>query len=513
MNTYSNADKISWAIYQAGDGFNFIFKNKLNGRYINVNGNPVSGRGNNTQYTTDLNEAVAFGIVDGRNNSYVGEYGISFNGGQLTVYSVDDKYVSYSTGTAHQGGWVKIVEAPDFAALIAEVNATLGMIGTGLGQYTASEANVAAAAAAKEAMQNSGNVKLNTLNTYKTLTEGATLNMPVEGQYFRIAYDYGNAGVLYLQSTPSSVKGLQFTADKGNASVWYYHNGSLYAYTVGTSKNLREHGDDRGLYTTKTTAEFIASTRAKGKYNIKLGSWLHANSSSGNYYSDHCSGNDCAQHDLILEAVDMRPSTIVSTIGEYEVGTFFANEAVIIPEGVTAFVATSEPVMDETDAQGNAIGTITMNAINDGIIPAQTGVLICGEPADYEFVTSTEAGTAVEGNLLKGYAGSFEYDNVTLADGYTTYVLTVKNGEGEAGFYKKTSGFKVYYNKAYLQVPTTQLANLRIRFGKQEGTTSIDNSQLTIDNAQLVIYDLTGRRVEKMGKGIYIVNGKKVIVK
>ena len=49
-------------------------------------------------------------------------------------------------------------------------------------------------------------------------------------------------------------------------------------------------------------------------------------------------------------------------------------------------------------------------------------------------------------------------------------------------------------------------------FGRGQGTTSID-TQLTTDNAELVIYDLTGRRVEKMEKGIYIVNGKKVLVK
>ena len=37
--------------------------------------------------------------------------------------------------------------------------------------------------------------------------------------------------------------------------------------------------------------------------------------------------------------------------------------------------------------------------------------------------------------------------------------------------------------------------------------------QLTMDKSQLIIYDLTGRRVEKMEKGIYIVDGKKVVIK
>lgn len=42
--------------------------------------------------------------------------------------------------------------------------------------------------------------------------------------------------------------------------------------------------------------------------------------------------------------------------------------------------------------------------------------------------------------------------------------------------------------------------------------TGIDNSELTIDNSQLTIYDLTGRKVETITeKGIYIINGKKVI--
>ena len=45
-----------------------------------------------------------------------------------------------------------------------------------------------------------------------------------------------------------------------------------------------------------------------------------------------------------------------------------------------------------------------------------------------------------------------------------------------------------------------------------EGETSVENSQLTTNHSQLV-YDLMGRRVEKMEKGIYIVNGRKVLVK
>ena len=211
---------------------------------------------------------------------------------------------------------------------------------------------------------------------------------------------------------------------------------------------------------------------------------------------------------------DVVPAVIIPVvIGEQEIGTFYANEAVTFPEGVSAYVATQRPEADIEEADGTTTYTITMTKIEDGIIPAKTGVVIRGEMGTYNFTTTTSGGdTNTEGNLMKGYAGGADYEKVTLADGYSTYVLTVK--DKVTGFYKKESDFKVYNHKAYLQVPTTAGANaLRIRFGKQEGTTSIVNSQLTIDNSQLVIYDLLGRRVEKMEKGIYIVNGKKVVIK
>ena len=52
--------------------------------------------------------------------------------------------------------------------------------------------------------------------------------------------------------------------------------------------------------------------------------------------------------------------------------------------------------------------------------------------------------------------------------------------------------------------------------GEDDGTTSIENEQLTFDNivnTEAVVYDLQGRRVANPGKGMYIVNGEKVIFK
>ena len=198
------------------------------------------------------------------------------------------------------------------------------------------------------------------------------------------------------------------------------------------------------------------------------------------------------------------PKVIEAAINKYEIGTFYANEAVEIPEGLTAYVTITAPDMNGTE------GTITMSKIEGVIIPAKTGVVIRGAEGTYTFKQTYEASTAVSGNLLMGYAGTAEYAQVPLpTDGSINYVLTVMNDK--VGFYRKEAGFKVYNHKAYLNVPGAQnVRSLTIRFGDDDDATAIGNSTLN-SHPSIVIYDLTGRRVEKMEKGIYIVNGKKVI--
>ena len=205
---------------------------------------------------------------------------------------------------------------------------------------------------------------------------------------------------------------------------------------------------------------------------------------------------------------------VESTISAQGVGTFYANAATTIPEGVKAYVATEEPAMDGTDAEGNNVGTITMTEITDEIIPAKTGVVLRGEAnTTFNFFYTAEDGaTETEGNMLRGYAGATEYREVTLPEDYATYVLAVENEI--AGFYRKDAPFKVYNHKAYLNVPVASGANaLRIRFGDEE-TTEIESSKLKIDDlASSAVYDLQGRRVLAPTKGIYVVNGKKLVIK
>ena len=83
-----------------------------------------------------------------------------------------------------------------------------------------------------------------------------------------------------------------------------------------------------------------------------------------------------------------------------------------------------------------------------------------------------------------------------------------KDKDGNAG----ATSFLNGANKVYLPVatPVGQGApSLKFRFD----TTEIEYVDAASQHEETIIYDLMGRRVEKMDKGIYIVNGKKVIVK
>ena len=200
--------------------------------------------------------------------------------------------------------------------------------------------------------------------------------------------------------------------------------------------------------------------------------------------------------------------TVTSTIGEHKVGTFYATEAMQIPDGIKAYVATESPVVT------NGVGVITMEEL-EGIIPAKTGAVLRGAANNYEFIPSISYGTPVANNMMVGYEAA---DNkaeskgaVTLDDDYSTYILNVdKNGENP-GFYVKNSAFNVANNKAYLKISKSLVQNARaIYFDFDDNTTEIE-SVFDADNTG-VIYDLQGRQLKQVtSNGIYIVNGKKVL--
>ena len=98
----------------------------------------------------------------------------------------------------------------------------------------------------------------------------------------------------------------------------------------------------------------------------------------------------------------------------------------------------------------------------------------------------------------------------------TPTISTQKTGK-EAGFYKVTSDRAIPAGKAYLQIPTAWLNEetaseakaVKLMFDDGEST-GIDEVN-RVESKEEVIYDMQGRRVKNPSKGIYIINGKKVV--
>ena len=146
-----------------------------------------------------------------------------------------------------------------------------------------------------------------------------------------------------------------------------------------------------------------------------------------------------------------------------------------------------------------------MHPITDRIVKKDQGVVL------KQVTASTDATTTITMTKTETIpAGDFSNNSLTgtmtsIPNPSNAYVLS--NGDNGVGFYKLSDGGSIGANKAYL----TYSAGAREFFGFDETTginaTQIDNGQLTIDN----YYDLQGRRVAQPTKGLYIVNGKKVI--
>ena len=137
------------------------------------------------------------------------------------------------------------------------------------------------------------------------------------------------------------------------------------------------------------------------------------------------------------------------------------------------------------------------------VIAKGTPVLVGAEAGSYNFAASTGEATVVDGNDLKAATAD------TKGDGATIYALVEQNGEAVFAPLKK--GVPVSLGHAYLELPAASATRFySIQFGGE--TTGINevNAAAKADGAY---YTLQGVKTSKAAKGIYIHNGKKVVIK
>ena len=188
------------------------------------------------------------------------------------------------------------------------------------------------------------------------------------------------------------------------------------------------------------------------------------------------------------------------TIGANGYSTFSADDAVSVPDGTEAYYAT---VNGEKTA-------VVLTKINDGIIPANTGVILKGTAG-----ASIELASVVTDNVITSALVAV-VDDVALADG--DYILYNNGANVE---FRKGTG-TIAANKAYLPAASVAGApSLDIVF--DQGTTGISDATRLNNKGKIInsVYDLQDRKVNsefgirnsELKPGLYIVNGKKVMIK
>ena len=145
--------------------------------------------------------------------------------------------------------------------------------------------------------------------------------------------------------------------------------------------------------------------------------------------------------------------------------------------------------------------------------PAEAGIFVKGEPGEYVVPTIEECNE----HTLNLLVGTLEQTTVNSTEGeMSNYKFTVAELDEAPMFYPFEDGTTLSAGKAYLQIPTAWLPataqkSVSIRFDEGE-TTDVD--ELKGESGEVkAIYDLQGRVVENPTSGIYIIDGKKVIIK
>ena len=294
---------------------------------------------------------------------------------------------------------------------------------------------------------------------------------------------------------------LTVTADNGNWKLGDATNGYLYSTS---SNNLSTNTGSSSSFT-------LAYSEGKG-FTLKYGSrWLSLRTDTENNtfrlggtgssplgvgYFDiykYVAGSTTYSHYCTII------TSVPVTVSQYKYASFSSDYALDFTDvdDVVAYIV--------TDANGSAIITQQVTKVKAG-----TGLVLYSETADdyYIPIATGEVEDYSETNKLIAVTE----DNTVInkaTDGTTNYVLTVKNDKAVFAYINSTPA-TLNKGQAYLNLEGEESAPY-LGFG-DEGTTGIVNvNRETITNNQY--YTLDGRRVENPSNGVYIVNGKKVVIK
>lgn len=415
---------------------------------------------------------------------------------------------------------IKVVYAHNYAYAKAEADATIAKMGVGY-----PTANAAARATLNKAIADAVAAEHNittaatllaAVDTYKK--SKVDIQMPEDGKAYVITNIHKTGGKRYMKyqadgtsmiaRDDATVLPIEATYICHKVDGKYVFANNSGTYLTWRGRETTDCTNSNKGYTTSYNPDYntftvAANTKEFGclSFGAKRDHDAHTQSyyivtRTGSFeradFSDFYDDNNSSA--FTFEEVTY-PNTITFNAakninGVSHIATFSAPFATIIPAGVKAYYVSAKGA------------EATMTAIDAEAIPANQGVILTSESgaAATMVPAASETAATITGNQLGHSAGAAK--TLTAGEGYI-----LGNGTEGTAFYPCQAG-SLPINKAYL------LGNgesaIVMNFGN--AVTGI-NTIAAPASAKAPIFDLSGRRVVKATKGLYIQNGKKFIVK
>lgn len=314
-----------------------------------------------------------------------------------------------------------------------------------------------------------------------------------DGEYL-IVYEEGSLAFDGSRATLDAVSNtIGVVIDNGSIEALTANAFTLSSMTGGYSiksasgNYIGQTSDANGMATSDDAIANAISFDDNGNANIVSGgAYLRYNSASNQlrfryYKSTSYTGQKAIQ---LYKKVE----TVTASITAAGYATFANAKAV-------DFTGTGVKVMTAQYANGK----ITYTEVTSKQVPAGAAVILQGSKGTYN-ATVIESAEELQNNSLE-----VNLNDDIKSDGYYYCLANKSNG---VGFYKVASGVNVKKGKAYLHIT----AGAKDFFSINDETDGIGQIEM-VQTSNAEIYNLSGQRVSKAQKGIYIVNGKKVVIR
>ncbi|MCR5820704.1 MAG: hypothetical protein K6F94_07170 [Bacteroidaceae bacterium] len=420
--------------------------------------------------------------------------------------------------------------------VITQANAigTTANVGTGAFQIPSAAASTFASAITTaqsvyenvDATAEQVQTAIDNLNAAIETYQNTTLNAPASGAQYRIKSTAADAAawknkyyVLKVDAGQAhggySTRAEVETTDAFYATAWQFTNVSGNTYKLSMTD---VSGDTRYLctnikgYAEGNATQIRTTTDADKALVVKViaatgtaGRWYLQNTEDNSYLGGQDAGlfSNSQNYDLAIEAAVKASVTVSANAGKYGTVIFpFTPDVSTGFDDITFYSCAS--VNNET--KNVQLEEVTTPAANVPYLIKNDGSEDFSKPLT-GWGTASATSYKPDGSLLTGV-----YTNAEIAAGSNNYILQTQGGT-QAFYLVKNAAFEAVPYKAYL----TYSSGASVKaFGFEFGGTTGVNEELRMTNeesASAVIYDLQGRRVAQPTNGLYIINGKKVLVK